>query len=310
MDIDPALGPALAAMRDAFAPGAHLLPPAEFRARMEALAAAARPPVPPGLEVTDTQAGHDGHAVPVRVYRHRAAGTRGTLLYAHGGGWVGGRVGTHDASCAAIAADAGCHVVSIDYRLAPEHPYPAALDDSVAVARWVTGPRAPAWVDASRLAIGGDSAGANLAVATCLRLRDQDDRVPFRLQALLYPCVDTDTDRPSYRRNADAPFLDRAMMRRFIGDYLQGREPDGYAMPLRAASLAGLPAAIVVTAEHDPLLDDGIELAARFVRDGVDCDYRMARRLPHGFLRFRGVATDAARGYAALVGAVSRALGG
>lgn len=308
MDIDPALGPALAAMREAFAPGAHLLPPQAFRDRMEAVAAAARPPAPPGLEVTDTRAEHDGHAVPVRVYRHRASGVRGTLLYAHGGGWVGGSVGTHDASCAGIAIDAGCHVVSIDYRLAPEHPYPAALEDCVAAARWLSGPSRPAWVEPARLAIGGDSAGANLAVATCLRLRDAGADVPFRLQALLYPCVDTDTDRASYRRNADAPFLDRAMMRRFIADYLQGREPDGYAMPLRAASLAGLPAAVVITAEHDPLLDDGIELAARLVRDGVDCDYRMARRLPHGFLRFRGISEPAARGYAALVGALSRAL--
>jgi len=310
VDLDPALAPFLEAMREAFAPGAHLLPPAEFRARMERGAAAARPPYPPGLEVEDRRAGGDGHTVPVRVYRPRASGPLGTLMYMHGGGWVGGSVATHDASCAAIAHDAGCNLVSLDYRLAPEHPYPAALEDCLAVARWLTGPDAPAWVDVARLAIGGDSAGANLSVATCLRLRDEAGRMPFVLQALLYPCVDVDTDRPSYRRNADAPFLDRAMMRRFIHDYLQGRPEvaDGYAMPLRAPSLAGLPPAFVMTAEADPLLDDGVALAERLIRDGVACDYRLARRLPHGFLRFRAVSAVAQASYVQLVEAIGRAL--
>jgi acetyl esterase len=310
MDIDPALAPILAAMRDAFAPGAHLLEPAEFRARMERMAAAARPPYPPGLEVSDRQVDLDGHRVPVRIYRPLDAGPTGTLLYLHGGGWVGGSVATHDASCAAIARDVPCNVVSVDYRLAPEHPYPAALDDSILVAQWLCGSAAPAWVDRTRLAIGGDSAGANLATAGCLKLRDTTGAVPFVMQALLYPCVDADTERPSYRRNADAPFLDRAMMRWFIDLYLPGgaAQADGYALPLRAASLAGLPPAFVMTAEFDPLLDDGVELAARFVRDGVACDYRIARRLPHGFLRLRTVSAIAAAAYAELIAALGRGL--
>jgi acetyl esterase len=311
MDLDPALTPFLDGMREAFAPGAHLLPAAEFRARMERMAAAARPPHPPGMQVEDRREGAGGHTVPVRVYRPAAPGPLGTLVYLHGGGWVGGSVATHDASCAAIARDTPCNLVSVDYRLAPEHPYPAALEDCLAVARWLAGPDAPPWVDAARLAIGGDSAGANLSVATCLRLRDDTGHVPFVLQALLYPCVDVDTDRPSYRRNADAPFLDRAMMRRFLDDYLQGRPQaaDGYAMPLRAATLAGLPPAFVMTAEHDPLLDDGVELAAKFARDGVAVDYRIARRLPHGFLRFRAVSALAQASYAELVASLARAFG-
>lgn len=310
MEIDPALQPALIAMREAFAPGAHLLDPVEFRARMERLAAGTRTDYPAEIEVENTMIRYDDHTVPVRLYRPCAPGTHGTLMYMHGGGWVGGSIATHDSSCAAIARDVCCNVVSLEYRLAPENPYPAALEDCIAVALWLAGINAPEWVERTRLAIGGDSAGANLAMATCLKLRDETGKVPFVMQALLYPCVDTDTDRPSYQRNAKAPFLDREMMRWFIRLYLGGKpeQADGYAMPLRALSLAGLPPTFVITAEYDPLLDDGVALATKLIGDGVACDYRMARQLPHGFLRFRTVTKAAQEGYAEVVSALARSL--
>jgi acetyl esterase len=215
-----------------------------------------------------------------------ASGPVAGLVYFHGGGWVTGSLFSHEHLCRAFTLAGGMAVVSVAYRLAPEHPFPAAVDDAEAATRWVALHAAELGVDSARLAVGGDSAGGNLAAVVARRLRDRGGP-PLAAQLLLYPVTDADFDTPSYLANADGYLLTRAGMMWFWDHYLPdvGRRFDPDAAPLRADALAGLPPAVVVTAEFDPLRDEGEAYAQRLAGAGVavrTCSYD---GLIHGFLR-------------------------
>lgn len=223
--------------------------------------------------------------IPIRVYRPEGPAPLPTLVYFHGGGWVLGSIETHDGICRALANAGTCQVVSVEYRLAPEHKFPAAVEDAYAATAWVAGNAAALGSAAERIAVGGDSAGGNLAAAVCLLARDRGGpRLAFQL--LLYPVTNFAFDTPSYTENADGYLLTQADMRWFWRHYLPdeaaGRSP--YASPLQAEDLRSLPPALVVTAEFDPLRDEGEAYAARLHDAGVPTELRRSDGLIHGFL--------------------------
>lgn len=224
--------------------------------------------------------------LPVRVYTPLADEPFATLVYFHGGGWVIGSIETHDGLCRAIADAAGAIVVSVDYRLAPEHPFPAATEDAYAATRWVAENAARLGAGDGRVAVGGDSAGGNLATVVCLMARDRGGPA-ITWQLLLYPITDYKLDTPSYRDYAEGHLLTRDAMAWFWRHYLSGgadREHP-YISPLRASSLAGLPPALVITAECDPLRDEGDAYARRLAESGVPVTSTCYPGMVHGFVR-------------------------
>jgi acetyl esterase len=227
-----------------------------------------------------------GGEIAVRVYSPGGSGPHPGLVFYHGGGWVIGDLVTHDGICRSLANAARCAVASVDYRLAPEHRYPVAAEDSYAGFQWILGHAAQLAIDPRRVAVGGDSAGGNLAAVVSLMARDRGTPLPV-FQALVYPVTDYNLDTPSYRENATGYVLTREGMRWFFRQYLareeQGREP--YASPLRASSLAGLPPALVQTAECDPLRDEGEAYAARLREAGVSVTITRYAGMFHGFIR-------------------------
>jgi acetyl esterase len=219
----------------------------------------------------------DADGVPVRVYRP-AAGELPALVYCHGGGWVLGNRGTHDPLCRTLAARSGCTVIAVDYRLAPEHPYPAALEDAWTATEWAAERFSP-------LAVAGDSAGGQLAASVALRARDTD--LALALQVLIYPVTNYAFDTQSYRENTEGPALTAAQMRWFWGQYLQdeARAAEPGCSPLQAPDLSGLPPAFVLSAEYDPLRDEAEAYARRLDQAGVPVRLRRYDGLIHGFIR-------------------------
>jgi acetyl esterase len=207
------------------------------------------------------------------------------LVYYHGGGWVIGDLDTHDVQCRQITAEAGIAVVAVDYRLAPEHKFPAAIDDAWAATRWVVAQAAELGIDASRLAVGGDSAGGNLAAVVALMARDAGGPA-IALQVLAYPVTDVGAESKSYGDFAEGYMLTRDGMRWFTNHYLKSpaEATDWRASPLRAASLAGVANALVITAGFDPLRDEGAAYAARLTDAGVQVDYINYGGMIHGFM--------------------------
>jgi len=248
-------------------------------------------PEPPVADVRDLAFDGPHGEVPVRVYRPAEALDRSTppartLVHFHGGGWTVGTLDSIDGPCRELATRVGAVVVSVDYRLAPEHPFPVAVDEAAAAAEWVADNAAAFGGDPERLGVSGTSAGAALALAACLCGRElRDDPVEIAAQFLLYPIAGHDFETDSYRENADGPLLTRADMRWFYDRYL--RSPvdahNPFAVPLRAADLGDLPAATVVTAGFDPLRDDGVALAERFEREGTPVEHRHYPAMAHGF---------------------------
>lgn len=227
--------------------------------------------------------------VPVRLYRDADAPAPGLVFY-HGGGWTLGTLDSAGDICRALARRGDCAVVSVDYRLAPEHPWPAALDDAVAALWWTADRAADLGVDPDRISVGGTSAGGNLAAATALRARDDlpgDPPLPaIAGQLLLYPILDSRMATDSYRENADGPFLTRAAMAWFWDNYCPSpaQRASPYAAPALAADLSGLPPATVATAGNDPLRDEGLAYAERLADAGVAVDRVHEPALAHGFL--------------------------
>ncbi len=241
------------------------------------------------IEVADVTDGEVA-SVPVRVYRPAGGGPRPTVVFVHGGGFVIGDLETHDNICRRLARDVGAVVVSVDYRLAPEHVFPAAVDDSMAVLKAVAADIDSYGGDADKLVIGGDSAGGNLA-AVCSQLA-REDGPALAAQLLVYPAVDLLGEYPSRTENAEGYFITLADMLWFGRHYLGFDETDPRAAevaadprlsPIKAASLAGLPPAIVVTAEFDPLRDEGDAYAAALDKAGVQVVHRQFPGLIHGF---------------------------
>jgi acetyl esterase len=222
--------------------------------------------------------------IPVRIYTPDVAGPLPVLMFFHGGGWVLCNLDTHDGTARRLANHAGCIVISVDYRLAPENPFPAPLDDCCAATRWAATNAATLGGDPSRLAVSGDSAGGNLAAATALRLRDEDG--PRLLhQLLIYPAVDSRCATPSFEENRTGYFLTADAMRWFWGHY-QGSPADQnnpYFAPICSQNLADLPAATVLTAEFDPLRDEGEAFAHKLIEAGIPCDLMRYDGVIHGF---------------------------
>jgi acetyl esterase len=279
----------------------ELPPPAQLdvaarRTRMEAIAQ--RFPAP-----ADRVARYDhwvalpGREILVRIYRP-APGTLPALVYFHGGGWIAGSVFTHDGACAALADDAQIVVASVQYRRAPEDPFPAANDDAYAACEWVAANAKMLDIDPTRLAVGGDSAGAHLAAGVTLEARER--RGPaIAFQLLVYPVIAPDFETASYLRNAVTPSLTRDDMIEYWHHYLPDLATlDPRAVPMRAATHTGLPRAHVVVAALDPLRDEGVRYAERLTQAGVATKCVETPALTHGFLRaapFVAAARDAQR---------------
>ncbi|GGJ87487.1 alpha/beta hydrolase [Deinococcus aquiradiocola] len=234
--------------------------------------------------------------LPARLYVPPAGGVTGLLLYFHGGGWVASDVETHDALCADLASVSGVRVLSVAYRLAPETPFPGPLDDCWHATRWAAGHAAELGADAARLAVGGDSAGGNLAAGVALRARDAGGPA-LAAQLLIYPATDlSGTDTPSYRDNARGYGLTTAAMRTFIGMYVArpGDALHPYASPLLAPDLSGLPPTLILTAEFDPLRDDGERFARALEGAGVQVTHRPGPGLIHTFARLAALSPGSA----------------
>jgi acetyl esterase len=245
--------------------------------------------------------GRGRSGVPVRIYRPEGGGTPPVILYMHGGGWILGNLDTNETVAWGLAEGTGCAVVSIDYRLSPEHPYPAAFNDCQDVLVHLALRGARFGLDVQRIAVCGDSAGGNLSAALCLAARDAGGPT-IRAQALIYPVLGIDVDNRSYQDNAEAPMLKRSEMIHYLDAYLgtRRRDPDAYAMPLMATNLRDLPPALVHTAEFDPLRDEGKLYADRLTVAGNDVTYRCAARMVHSFIRARFYGTAAKAEFAVI----------
>jgi acetyl esterase len=232
-----------------------------------------------------------------RVYVPASAPTAGApgLVFFHGGGWVVGSIESHDRLCRALAHRAELVVVSVDYRLAPEHPFPAAPDDAIAATRWVLENAALLGVDPARVAVGGDSAGGNLSAVVSLALRDDARRPAFQL--LIYPATDLTRAMPSHALFADSYFLSKAAGDWYLGHYLRapGDATKPLASPLFAGDLSRLPPALVITAGFDPLRDEGKAYADRMREAGVEVEHVCVEGQMHGFLVMGGALRDGAR---------------
>lgn len=225
--------------------------------------------------------------VPVRVYRPVADGRlRPGLVFFHGGGWVIGTLDNYDSLCREIAVAGDCVVVSVDYRLAPEHRFPAGVEDACAATVWVLDRAATLGIDAARVLVGGDSAGGNLTAAVSLMLRGRDAGQPAA-QVLVYPITSDRMDSDSYHEFAEGYMLTRRSMQWFWQQYLDDpqQSTDERCSPLRAADLSGLPPALVLTAEFDVLRDEGEAYAARLHEAGVPVSRHRFDGMIHGFLR-------------------------
>jgi len=232
-----------------------------------------------------------GPAGTIRARHYVPVNTRGTeplLVFFHGGGFVLGDIDTHDGLCRLICRDAGVHVLSIDYRLAPEHKAPAAGEDCYAAYRWALQHAAELGADPARVAVGGDSAGGNLAAAVSLQARDDGVQLPA-LQLLIYPVTDFNSQTRSKTLFAEGFFLTKKDMDWFQANYLDGAsidDDDPRAAPLLAENLSGLPPALLLTGGFDPLRDEGDQYAAKLVAAGVTVDHRQYPSLVHGFANF------------------------
>jgi acetyl esterase len=312
MALDPQAQAVIALAIKAGRPPYHTLSPKDARA----LFLETRPfstPAPPAIgTVRNLAAEGPVGEIPLRLYR--PAGVPDTkplpvYVYFHGGGWVIGDLESHDVLCRQLTAESGACVIAVDYRLAPEHKFPAAADDAWAATRWIVAHAAGLGVDAGRLAVGGDSAGANLAAVVALMARDAGAPA-IALQVLIYPVTDVGSESPSYADFADGYMLTRDSMRWFIAHYLGRKEDanDWRASPLRAPSLAGLPPALVITAGFDPLRDEGAAYATRLREAGVTVDYVSFGGMIHGFVGMGRVLDTALRAVSLIGGSLGLAL--
>jgi acetyl esterase/lipase len=267
----------------------ELLTPPEARALFLAGRAVLSPEPQPVAAIRElTMPRADGAAIPLRIYRPIGAAPASMLpglVFFHGGGWVIGDLETHDPMCRHLANASGCVVVSVDYRLAPEHKFPAAVEDCRAATEWVAAAGATLGIDSARLAVGGDSAGGNLAAVVSLLAREHGTP-PLRYQLLLYPVVEPEGRGESQARFGEGYLLTRATMRWFSAQYLRGPEDttNWRASPLHAAEFTGLPPAYVLTAGFDPLCDEGAAYARRLREYGVAVEHRHVPDQIHGFL--------------------------
>jgi acetyl esterase len=278
-------------------PPTHTLSVADARAIYRDRRRFTQPDPPEVAGVRELQASGPHGVIPLRLYR--PIGTSGdatlpALVYFHGGGWVIGDLDTHDTLCRELANAAGCVVVAVDYRMGPEHRFPAAVDDCIAATRWVHANAAELKVDPARLAVGGDSAGGNLAAVVTIAARERGD-LPIAFQLLIYPATDQHRSAPSHTENGQGYLLTSDTMAYFTGHYIA--EPAQYAdwraSPLLHENLAALPPALVLTAGFDPLRDEGLAYAERLTAAGSRAAYVCFDRQIHGFILMGKVLDEA-----------------
>jgi acetyl esterase len=294
MPLETVTAAILAQMAQSGAPELHQMTAAESRAMYRDL----KPDIPlvDVYRVEDRSVPGPASEIPVRIYWPTAA-PAAIHVHFHGGGWVIGDLETHDADCREICRGAACIVVAVDYRLAPEHIFPAALEDCYAVTCWASENSAELGALSSPVSVGGDSAGGNLAASVCLLARDRAGP-NIAMQLLIYPVTDATMESASYRDNADGYLLSRKMMAWFWDHYCPdpAQRSDPLASPIRAADLSGLPPALVMTAEFDPLRDEGEAYAERLKAAGVAVQVRRFDGLIHGFFSQAGIIEAAREG--------------
>lgn len=278
MPLDPQVVSYIAQLQELGALPASEVPLQTARSGYDAGAAALFGPADEVASVEDL----DAAGVPVRVFRPTADDSASAVVYLHGGGWVVGGPESHDPLCRTLAARSGCTVIAADYRRAPEHPYPAAIEDAWTAARWAA-------ERFSQLAVAGDSAGGQLAASVALRARESGIRLA--LQALIYPVTNHPGSASSYGDVGEETPLNGELMWWFWSQYLtdasRAGEPD--CSPLRAADLSGLPPALILTAEYDPLHNEGEAYGARLRETGVPATVHRYEGMIHGFIRMPAV---------------------
>ncbi len=263
-------------------PPLDALPPDLVRAGYRMQRQAQDQSAPKDVETRDLRVGGAVGDIPARLYRPNGANDpTGLLVYFHGGGFVIGDLDTHDGHCRRLAAGAGCRVLAVDYRLAPEHPFPAGHDDALAAVKWAFDHAADLGVDARRIAVGGDSAGGNLAASVALDLKDDPTR-RIAFQLLLYPGI-WPTEETQSRKDLDGPVLTRAALDWFEKLLAAVGHPHANRAMLGSRDLAGAPPALVVTAGFDPLKDEGRDYAARLNAAGVAARHVEYSALVHDF---------------------------
>jgi len=268
---------------------------ATARAGAEVSFAAFNMPMPEGVAITDRTVPGPAGAIPVKVFTPQGTGPFPLLVFIHGGGWVIGSIDSADGACRTLCMNSRAVVISVDYRLAPEHKYPAPVEDAYEAFTWVAANAASLGIDPARIAVGGDSAGGNLAAVTALMARDRKGPA-ICFQMLIYPVTHHSYGTPSIRENGNGYLLTEASMRWFWGHYLT-RDLDGmdpYASPLLAPDLSGLPPALVQTAGYDPLRDEGEAYAQRMKEAGVQVECVRYDGLIHGYFGMQA-RVDAAR---------------
>jgi len=312
MALDPETQRLLDLMAAANRPAWHTLSPHAAREAYLSLRPAAQGPRPDGIAVANRSIPGSGGNIPVRFYRPETAAIDArlpALVYAHGGGWVFGNLESHDVLCAQLAIEAGISVAAIDYRLAPETRFPGAFDDVIAVLKWVAAHGPSVGIDPNRLAIGGDSAGGNLAAAAALWARDNKGP-KLRMQLLAYPVLDAVDRTESYRLFYEGYGLGGETMEWFFDHYAPDKATRGdwRLSPMRAKSLANLAPALVVTAGYDPLRDEGRAYAWRLQKEGTVADLVEFGGMLHGFLSSPMFLHGARRGTALCAAALREAL--
>ncbi|MDQ1426029.1 MAG: hypothetical protein QOD72_3527 [Acidimicrobiaceae bacterium] len=296
MALDPAAVGLLQQMEEAGMPPLNEMSPADARAAAEGFVALAGAGDDIAEETNRSIPGPHGD-IPIRIYRpHVKADSSDRpdalpcLVYFHGGGWVLGSLEGLEGICRSLANRAGCVVVSVDYRLSPEYKFPIPLDECYAATLWVAANGKEIGVDSSRIAVGGDSAGGNLATAVALRARDEAGPA-LRMQLLVYPVTNHDFSTPSYDVNGEGYLLTKDMMKWFWDHYLSGPDDGKHhlASPLRAPDLSGLPPALVITAEYDPLRDEGEAYATALTAAGVSVTHTQYKGMIHAFWQMMAV---------------------
>jgi acetyl esterase len=278
-------------------PPTHTLTPAQARAAYRDRRSYLQPAPPEVASVRTFAIPGPGGDLPLRLYRPLGSATQArlpVLVYYHGGGWTIGDLDTHDTLCRELANGAGCAVVAVDYRMGPEHRFPAAVDDSVAALRWVHANAGELKLDATRIAVGGDSAGGNLAAVVAIAARDGGGPA-LAFQLLIYPATDMRRIAKSHQTNGQGYLLTSDTIAYFRGHYVNDDRDDldWRASPLLAQNLAGLPPAFVLTAGYDPLRDEGLQYAQRLTEAGSPASLVCFERMIHGFILMGQVLDEA-----------------
>ncbi|HVA44125.1 MAG TPA: alpha/beta hydrolase [Acidimicrobiales bacterium] len=308
MPVDPQAQTFLDGLAQAGARSMAETSPEEMRAGYALLSALGLPVAEPPSTEDRFIPGPAGD-IPVRIYRPQAEGTHPVVVFFHGGGFVIGGIGTHDPLCQQLSSRVPAVVVSVDYRLAPEHPFPAAVEDCWAATQWVAANAAGLGADPARLAVAGDSAGGNLAAVVAIRARDAGSPA-VAYQLLIYPTTDATGSHPSIQENGQGYFLTAETMVWFQGHYLG---PDGDrnhpdASPLFIEDLSGVAPAFIVTAEYDPLRDEGEAYGRRLEEAGVPTKVRRYDGMIHAFFQLDAVIPAAASAITDAVDGLRQAL--